>query len=82
MSSQSRLAWRCRRGTRELDTLLQRFLQSEFDSLNTEQQQIFDQFLDEPDPDIYNWITGHSELTDDKYLFLITGLRNIHSAIP
>ncbi len=80
MSKQSRLAWRCRRGTRELDQLLQRFLQSEFDLLSIEQQQIFEQFLDETDPDIYNWITGQTALADNTYRFLIARLGNLHSA--
>lgn len=79
MSNLSRLAWRCRRGTRELDKLLQQFLKSEFDLLTTEQQQTFDQFLDESDPDIYDWITGKAAPDNSEYLFLIQRLQSIHN---
>ena len=78
MSKHSRLAWRCHRGTRELDTLLQKFLASGFDQLSEEQQLLFDQFLDEQDPDIYNWITGFAIPANTDYLFLIQRLQNIY----
>jgi len=80
MSNLSRLAWRCRRGTKELDTLLQRYLHTDYVLLTPDQQQVFEQFLDEPDPTIYAWITGNTELPDTRYLFLIDRLRTINSS--
>jgi len=80
MSNLSRLAWRCRRGTKELDTLLQRYLQSDYVLLTPDQQQVFEQFLEEQDPAIYAWITGNTELPDTRYLFLIDRLRTINSS--
>jgi len=80
MSKQSRLVWRCRRGTRELDTLLQSFLANEFDQLSEPQQRLFDRFLDEQDPDIYNWITGYEVPSNPDFLFLIERLQQLHAS--
>jgi antitoxin CptB len=77
MSNRSRLAWRCRRGTREMDTLFQRFLGSEYDTLTPEQQLLFEQFLDETDPDIYTWILGSAKPANTQYNFLIQRLQRI-----
>jgi len=77
MSNRSRLAWRCRRGTREMDTLFQQFLELEYDSLTPEQKSLFERFLDESDPDIYAWIMGNSTPGNTEYQFLIKRLQNI-----
>jgi len=82
MSNLSRLTWRCHRGMKELDTLLQLYLQSDYPQLSTELQQVFEQFLDEPDPEIYAWITGHTELPNNRYRFLIDRLRTINTPAP
>lgn len=51
-----RLQWKCRRGMLELDWLLQRFLEREFDLLSSDQKRKFDELLDQSDPDLYSWL--------------------------
>jgi antitoxin CptB len=45
------------RGTREIDLLLGRFADAHLDSFTPEQIDLYDRFLNNSDPDIYNWIT-------------------------
>jgi len=47
---------RCRRGIREMDILLQRFIETQYDDLSSEEQKIFEQLLEETDMDIMAWI--------------------------
>lgn len=67
MTDRSRLRWLCRRGTKELDLLLVRFLDHAWDSAPPETQQAFQRLLDMQDPDLYALLTGRSE-TDDPAL--------------
>ncbi len=71
VNSNSRLRWRCRRGTRELDLLLQRFLELHYPRLNAGEQSLFKDLLEEADPDIYAWITGQAVPDNPDYLALI-----------
>lgn len=55
-----RLRWRCRRGTRELDALLGGWLGEEGMRANPQTLAAFDALLDEPDPQIWDWLMGHT----------------------
>ena len=46
------------RGTRELDLMLGRFADRFINHLTTEQLDRYEALIDEPDPDIYRWISG------------------------
>ena len=74
--STARLRWRCRRGTREMDLLLLRFLEQEYPYLDTREQSLFGTLLDEADPDLYAWITGQSEPSNPDYLPIIGKINN------
>jgi antitoxin CptB len=60
MNQGSSLLWRCRRGIREMDLLLQRFVDQRFDDLSDAEKQVFSELLDQADPDIMDWIMGRS----------------------
>jgi antitoxin CptB len=51
-----RLRWRCRRGMRELDLVLMRFLDLDYPTMDTDTQRAFDALLDTPDPELYAWL--------------------------
>jgi antitoxin CptB len=76
MNDQSRLRWRCRRGIREMDLLLQEFLAASYPVLSSAEQQAFEQMLDEADLDLLAWITGRAEPPPD-YGVLIGRLRRL-----
>ena len=53
---ESSVLWRCRRGIREMDLLLQRFVEQQYQDLPETEKQQFSLLLDEPDLDIMDWI--------------------------
>ena len=63
----SRLRWRCRRGMRELDVLLERFLEQAYPQASDDEQRAFEELLTVPDPEILALLTGRS-LAQDRFL--------------
>lgn len=76
MSNRSRLAWRCRRGMREMDILFERFLQEDYDALPEQQKKSFEVFIEVPDADIYSWLTAHTQPENEDYMFFIERLQS------
>ena len=62
----AKLRWRCRRGMKELDLLLERFLAREFEKLNDEQLDILERLLEFPDQDLLPCLSGAAELGDEE----------------
>jgi antitoxin CptB len=56
MSNLSKLKWRCRRGMRELDVLLERYLDRRFLNASSEEQVLFEAFVDLPDDPLIEWL--------------------------
>lgn len=54
------LRWRLRRGMKELDVLLERYLARRHESASAEEQGAFEKLLDEEDPHIWQWLMGHA----------------------
>jgi len=74
MIQRSRLIWRCRRGIREMDILLQNYLETHYDGASSEEQNVFEELLEETDLDILSWITQKTA-PDEKYIKLIASIR-------
>lgn len=55
-----RLRWQCRRGMLELDLLLNRFLESAYAELSTQQRIDFVRLLGYQDQIIYDWLMNQS----------------------
>ena len=60
----AKLRWRCRRGMRELDTVLQSFLSARFSSLSADDKMRFELLLELPDPDLYAYLLRRDEPRD------------------
>ena len=60
----NKLAWRCRRGTKELDVLMQKFLNEFYQSTTPELQQAFERMLDMQDPELYDLLVGRQASAD------------------
>ena len=56
----SRLRWRCRRGMRELDQLLGWYLDTRYARCDEATKIAFSTMLDQPDPDLWDWLSGRS----------------------
>jgi antitoxin CptB len=50
-----RLRWRCRRGMKELDVLLSRYVNERFGAASRTEQDAFRQLLETPDPLLYDY---------------------------
>lgn len=59
--SVGRLRWRTRRGIRELDLILQRYLADDYPGAPAVEQRAFAQLLEQPDADLLDWLLGRSE---------------------
>jgi antitoxin CptB len=66
----SKLKWHCRRGMRELDVLLERYLAREYEKAPPTQQAAFETLLSLQDPEILELLTGRV-VTDNA------GLRDV-----
>jgi antitoxin CptB len=67
MIDEKRIRWRCRRGMKELDVMLERYLASGYSSLREENKADFARLLDALDPDLFAWLSG-SGLPEDAGL--------------
>jgi antitoxin CptB len=74
----ARLRWLCRRGMKELDVLLERFLLDSYDELVVEQQQTFMRLLQTEDPDLMAMLLGKQDAPDSDTAALLELLRNVH----
>lgn len=71
----SSLLWRCRRGIREMDILLQRFVEKEYDVLTDQQKNDFEYLLEQPDLEILDWIIGKSNPESEAMQHLVDRIR-------
>jgi antitoxin CptB len=60
----AKLEWRCRRGMRELDVLLMRYMQRDFDIAAADERAAFETLLSLPDPEILDLLTGRATAQD------------------
>ena len=75
-----KLRWRCRRGMRELDVLLTRYVDEEYHTAAPEQQAAFRRLLDIQDPVMHAYFLGRETPPDAVLASLIAritaGARN------
>ncbi len=72
MDQLPKLRWQCRRGTKELDLLLQRYLETGYLSADAEEKALFLELLTLEDDDLLAVLMGHLRL---KYPQFITFIR-------
>ena len=71
-----KLRWKSRKGIRELDILLQSFLDNEFTKLNNSDKKIFEELIEIETYDLLNAITGKTSY-DVKYESIIKKLSKL-----
>ena len=55
----------------ELDLLLQKFIEREFDGLSDKEYASFARLLEFPDPDLYDYCYGHAQPDDPELADLV-----------
>lgn len=66
MENLQKLAWRCRRGTKELDVLMQKYLNEYYQSASNDLQLAFEQMLEMQDPELYDLLIGRQPSEDQN----------------
>ncbi len=72
----SRLRWRCRRGMKELDVVLERYFDHRYPDAGEKEKRAFSQLLELQDPVIFGYLMGRSIPGDPPIADVITWLRN------
>ena len=75
MTELSRLRWQCRRGTKELDILLEAYLKHRYNQALTDEQQAFADLLEMPDPQLLAIIMGQMPPASEQQRRVIDALR-------
>jgi len=68
------LRWRCRRGMRELDVLLERYLRERYPCAPEREQQAFEALLDLPDPQLHAYLMRREVPADPEWVHVIDQL--------
>jgi antitoxin CptB len=71
----ARLRWACRRGMKELDVVLERYLGGRYDSAPEVEREAFVLLLSEEDPQIWSWIMSFEEAPAGEVGHVIEQLR-------
>ncbi|KAB7627549.1 succinate dehydrogenase assembly factor 2 [Alkalilimnicola sp. S0819] len=71
MSASSRIRWKSRRGLKELDVLLERFLARRYPQLSVAEQGAYDRLLDHEDTDLQHWLIGSEQPTDRELQHIV-----------
>lgn len=69
--TQARLKWQCRRGMKELDVLLGRWLESRWTAADDARRRSFEWLLEQPDANLVDWLIGGSRPSDIVHAALI-----------
>jgi antitoxin CptB len=75
-----RLLWRCRRGMKELDVLLERFARRELPGSTSEQRDTLARFLELPDPTLVDYLLGQVIPPDPELAHLVQRIAGLASA--
>jgi len=70
-----RLRWRCRRGMRELDQLMTRYLDRAWAADSEAERGAFLRLLDCEDDMLWHWCMGHAEPPDAELATLVARIR-------
>jgi antitoxin CptB len=69
------------RGTREMDLLLGRFADGRLGGFDGPGLRAYAALLEQPDPDIYDWVSGRAECPDGELRAIVAALAEFHSRI-
>ena len=75
MNQLARLRWQCRRGTKELDLLLQRYLDSGYLLADDEEKALFVELLELEDDELVGVLMGELEVEAGEMKVLVGKIR-------
>lgn len=75
MESLAKLKWKCRRGTKELDYLLEGYLTKNYQQSPVEEQDSFFELLNFPDSQLISFLLGSQLPASEKLAQLVKKIR-------
>jgi len=75
MHQLAKLQWQCRRGTKELDLLLQRYLETGYLIADDEEKALFVELLELKDDELMGVLMGELEVETEKMKFLVEKIK-------
>ena len=78
MAMDGQLIWRCRRGMRELDTLLVRYLDPRYPVADGVERQAFAALLELTDPELWAYVLGQQVPSDPEACRVIKHIAAAH----
>ena len=72
-----RLRWHCRRGTKELDLLLLRYVDQVYPGADAAVRHDFERLLESQDPELAGWLYGRDEAADPALRALVAVIRSL-----
>jgi antitoxin CptB len=66
------LLWRCRRGMKELDVLLERYAATALPQAGPAERRLFARLLEQPDPELAGYFLGGQAPPDPELAALVT----------
>jgi antitoxin CptB len=76
-SELKRLRWRCRRGMKELDQLLERWLDRAYAASSERERGVFLRLLDGEDDKLWRWFLGYEAPPDAELAALVQRIREL-----
>jgi antitoxin CptB len=70
-----RLQWRCRRGMKEIDILLERFVTTHAEALARGEWPALESLLEAEDDRLWDWLQGRAVPSDDARRELVEAMR-------
>lgn len=70
-----RLLWRCRRGMKELDILLERYVRAQVADASPRDRGTLKELLELPDPVLADYLFGHTPVSDPQMAHLVAAIR-------
>jgi antitoxin CptB len=77
-----RLLWRCRRGMKELDVILERFARQGLTRASTAERRAFERLLGLPDPLLAGYFLGEERPDDPELRLLADRIRDLCHSPP
>lgn len=79
MAENSRLRWLCRRGMKELDLVMTRYLDTQYSQASETEKESFRDLLALPDPDLYSLLLGRQTASASRIESLARTIRKMAS---
>ena len=73
----SKLKWKCRKGVRELDMLLSKYIETSYDILSAKEKDVFAEFIEKDTYEILD-ILMNKKNSNEKFINIIAALKSLN----